>query len=102
MLAFLTTVLIYLGVLLACSMPAVIVARRDSYHRGVARRFLIAGLACGLVCGLVVAGSNRLVDQCRNAGNTQCFDSGATGLVTVVIGGFLLVSVVRAYLMLTE
>lgn len=102
MLSFLTTVGLYVGALLLCSLPTVVVAGRDSYYRVTARKFLLAALAAGLVCGLVVASSNRLVEQCRNAGNTQCFDSGATGLVTLVIIAFLATSVVRAYLMVTE
>ncbi|MEL6980898.1 MAG: hypothetical protein AAFO29_00585 [Actinomycetota bacterium] len=102
MLQFLTTVLLYLGILLACSLPVVLVARRDDYHRGVGRKFVLAGLGAGLGCGLVVASSNRLVQQCEEAGNSQCFDAGATGLVTVVIAGFVIVSVIRAYLLLTE
>lgn len=102
MLQFSTTMATYLGVLLLCSLPVVLVARRDSYHQGVGRKFLTAGLICGLICGLVVASSDRLVERCQNAGNTQCFDSGATGLVVVVIAAFLGTSLVRAYLLATE
>ncbi len=102
MMSFLLTVLIYVGVLLVCSVPAVIVAQRNPYFGNVGRKFVLAALACGLVCGLVVASSNELIDQCKAQGNTQCHDSGATGLVTIVIGGFAVTSVVRAYLMATD
>ncbi len=102
MLSFLSTVLIYVAVLLVCSVPPVIVARRNPYFGTVGRKFLLAALAFGLVCGLVVASSNELIEQCKSQGNTQCHDSGATGLVTIIIGGFAVTSVVRAYLMATD
>ena len=102
MLSFLTTLSIYIGILLACSLPAVVVAMRDPYHRAVGRKFLVAALGCGAACGLVVATSDRLVEQCREEGNSRCFDAGATGLVALIILAFLGTSVVRAYLMATE
>jgi len=102
MLSFFTTVLMYVAVLLVCSVPAVVVAKRNPYFGTVGRKFLLAALACGLVCGLVVASSQQLIEQCRSEGNTQCHDSGATGLVTIIIGGFAITSVVRAYLMATD
>lgn len=102
MLTFLTTVLLYVGVLLLCSLPAVVVAHRNPYFGRVGRKFLLAALACGLVCGLVVASSRQLTEQCRSEGNTQCHDSGAIGLVTLIILGFAGTSVVRAYLMATD
>ncbi len=102
MLSFLTTVLIYVGILLVCSVPAVVVAQRNPYFGTVGRKFLLAALACGLACGLVVASSQELIAKCKAEGNTQCHDSGATGLVTIVIGGFAITSVVRAYLMATD
>ncbi len=102
MLSFLITVAIYVAILLVCSAPAVVVAQRNPYFGTVGRKFLLAALACGLVCGLVVASSKQLVKQCESGGNTQCHDSGATGLVTIVIGGFAITSAVRAYLMATD
>ena len=102
MLSFLATLVIYVLALVACSLPAVVMARRRPYHRSAGRKFLLAGLACGLFCGLVVASSDRLIEQCEAEGNTQCFDSGATGLVTLIVVGFLATSLVRAYLMATD
>lgn len=98
---FVVTVLTYTGLLLVFSAPVVIVAARQRRSATV-KRFLLIALGLGLFCGLMVAGSNELIAQCEAEGNSRCFDAGASGLVVLILGGFLLTSIVKAYLFATD
>ncbi|MCP3989213.1 MAG: hypothetical protein GY724_09070 [Actinomycetia bacterium] len=89
------------GLFYLFSVPAVIVALRLERSE-VARRFLIAAPICGLICGLISATSSRLVDQCESAGNTQCLDAGWTGLLVLVLGGYLGISLLSAYVVFRD
>ena len=78
------------------SAPAIVLARRQGEGATV-RRFVRAVLIAGAFFGVMFASSRRLTDQCVAEGNTQCYDSGATGLTVIVIVGFVVVSGVRTW-----
>ena len=82
------------GILLLVALPVVILARRREVE-GIARRYLtmVAGLT--LFCAAISASSTHLVNQCQQAGNSQCVDFGSSGSQVFVVGAFALVCAIK-------
>lgn len=96
MASLVTNVILFTLLMAAFAAPAVTIAHRAG-RPAIARRFLVAVPVCGLLCGLSAAGSERLINQCLNAGNTRCFDGGGAGFIFLVAGAMLAVSLVSAW-----
>lgn len=86
------------GVLLVCSIPVFIVARRRARPR-IARRFLVAAGVIGLFFAASALASDQLVDDCGSAGGTACFDAGFSGMLFFVVGGYVTVALVAAFVL---
>lgn len=98
MATFLFALLLYIALLLVCSTPVLVLAWRRSQARTV-RRFLVAVVSVGLIAAGGTATSERLVNQCREAGNSICLDQGFAGLQILLVGGYIVVALVTAYLL---
>ena len=61
------------------------------------RNFALSALGIGFLCGTLATVSDRQVEQCVNAGNSQCFDSGAAGMQLTLITFYLLITWITAY-----
>lgn len=96
MATFAVAFLIFSGLVLIASVPLLIVALRRQKARTV-RHFLIAGGLVALLCAATSAGSERLVRQCREAGNPTCLDYGASGLQLLLLAGYAVVAWIVAY-----
>ena len=96
-----STIIAFVGLFLALAATPVLVARRRR-EAGTIRRFLRAALVCGVVSGTVVASSDQLVERCRDQGNTNFQDYGATGLLFLVVAGFVAVAAARTWTLITD
>lgn len=76
--------------------PVLYLARRRG-QTGTIRSFAIAGLVVVALCIAVAVSSDRLVDQCLEAGNTQCSDRGSSGMQALFMGGFGIAAGLRSY-----
>ena len=97
MVIFLVAFLFFAGILLVASVPVFIVA----WQRGLTatiRKFLIAAGVTGSVLAVISASSERLVNQCKAAGNLSCLDYGATGFQILVVIGFVFTAAVKAFI----
>ena len=61
------------------------------------RNFGLAAIVIGILCGALAGVSDRQVEQCIAAGNSQCFDSGAAGMQFTLITFYVLITWVTAY-----
>jgi len=91
----------YLALFLAVAAPPIAFARRRR-ERATIRHFLVAALLCGVLSGGVAASSRLLVDRCRDQGNTQCHDYGASGLQFVLIAAFAGTAAIRTWTLITD
>lgn len=92
----------YAALFLLIGAPAILLARRRSEEAPTVRRFIRAAVGAGLFFGIMAAGSRRLVAQCLDNGNPNCHDYGATGLVAVVIAGFVITSGFTTWRLITD
>lgn len=91
MATFFRALVLLTGLMLLLAVPLFLVTRRTG-RRATARRFLIAAVILGVFCAGLSASSERLVNQCRAAGNPTCLDFGASGLQTLLIAGYAIMS----------
>lgn len=78
--------------------PLFYVAWRQG-RRVTVRNFAFGGLGIGVMSGLLAGASERQVQQCLDAGNSDCVDSGTVGLQIVFVVGFTLAAWILGYLM---
>ncbi len=83
------------GILLLCSLPVLIVARRQKRPQ-VARRFLVAAGSIGLFFAASAAASEQLKEDCGASGSIACLDVGFVGLLYFVAGGYIIAALVVA------
>jgi len=88
------------GLLLVVTTPVFVLARRRK-RTLLAWKFLVAVGAIGLFAAIAAVGSERLVDNCRDAGNYSCLDAGFTGFL-FLIGLIYVIAVGTATYMLTH
>ena len=69
-----------------------------SGRRAIARRFLQSAIVVGAICAVFSASSERLVNQCREANNLQCFDYGSAGIQLLFVTGFVGTAWFKAYI----
>jgi len=82
---FITSLVIYIGLIGVLASPLfVVIWRRDRLITG--RNFLVGALVIGILCATIETVSERQVLQCIDAGNSDCFDSGAAGLQLLFVG----------------
>jgi hypothetical protein len=98
---FITRFLIVSTLLIGLSTPLLFLAWRKRTDHTV-RNFLIAALVIAALCGVLAESSARLVRQCLESGSPGCVDIGASGLQTLLIGGYLLVAWAMAYVIWRE
>jgi hypothetical protein len=95
---FITSMVIYGGLLLALAGPLFYVTwRKDRVP--TARNFLIGAGAVAICCSVLAVVSERQVIQCSDAGNSDCIDSGAAGLQLLFVVLFTAVAWFNAYFM---
>lgn len=85
--------LVIVGVLFA---PVFFLARRRGLTSTI-RAFALAGVIVIALCVGVELSSDRLIDQCLEAGNRQCYDGGSSGMQALFAGGYGVVAVIRSY-----
>jgi Tfp pilus assembly protein FimT len=90
---FITSMVIYAGLLAVLAAPLFYVTWRKN-RLTAARHFGISAL----VAVLAVV-SERQVLQCIDAGNSDCFDSGAVGLQLLFIGIYVVIAWSNAFWM---
>ena len=81
---FITSMVLYGGLLAVLAAPLFYVTWRKD-RLTAARNFGIAALVIALLCAVLAVVSERQVLQCLDAGNSDCFDSGAVGLQLLFI-----------------
>jgi len=96
MMAMLLLWAVYLAVLLVLAVPVFVVARRRRRPNTI-RNVAISAVVVGGLMGLTRFTSNRLVEQCIDVGNTQCYDAGSTGILWLFAIGFTVVVWARAW-----
>jgi len=101
MATFLSALLFYAALLLVCTAPVLVLAWRRRRTRTVSR-FLVAGASVGLIAAGGTATSERLVNQCTEAGNSICLDSGFAGLQILLVGGYIVAAVAKAYILYVD
>jgi hypothetical protein len=84
-------------VLFVFSIPLILVARRHGRQRQL-RSFLIAGAVVVVTSTLIEVSSERLVERCLEAGNKSCNDFGSAGFRLLLMGGYVVVALIEAYL----
>lgn len=95
---FITSLVIYVGLLSALATPLWVVTwRKDRLES--ARNFLIVAIVIGICAATLETVSERQVLQCLEAGNSDCFDSGTSGLQLLAVVLYTGVAWFNAYLM---
>ena len=94
--SFITQFFADLLLLSVFSIPLVLVARHVG-RRSLIRTFAIAAAIVASVTASIAASSDRLVQQCFDAGNTGCMDIGSAGFRMLLIGGYILAALGEAY-----
>jgi hypothetical protein len=95
---FITSMVLYGGLLAVLAAPLFYVTWRKD-RLTAARNFGIGGLVIALLCAVLAVVSERQVLQCLDAGNSDCFDSGAVGLQLLFIGIYAAVAWSNAFWM---
>lgn len=95
--AFLTQLAVDSALLFAFSIPLILVARRRGRNKQ-ARNFLIAAAIIALSTTIILTTSDRLVEMCHDAGSSRCEDIGSTAFRMILIGGYIIVALIEAYL----
>lgn len=81
---FVREMALFSGILGVITLPLVFVARANKREKTL-RRFLVAATVIALVSALVSVNSEHLAQQCRDAGNTSCYDPGGRGMQAVAV-----------------
>ena len=93
---FFGTFLVITGLLTALAAPLWIVAWRKN-ELASKRNYLVAAIAVGVLCASIATASQRQVQQCLDAGNSDCVDSGTPGLQLIFIVVYVITAWVMAY-----
>lgn len=96
MTTFLSTLLRFLVILAVLGVPLWFAARREGRPQTI-KNYAIGGGAIAVVCGLLAIISERQMEQCADAGYSNCFDYGTTGFQTVLVVGFAVSAWLSAY-----
>ncbi len=96
--SILVTFVVITGLLAVLGAPLWIVAWRKNRLESV-RNYLFAAIGVGLLCGFIAGASSRNVQQCLDAGNTDCLDSGGPGMHLIFIVLYAIVVWLAAYFM---
>jgi hypothetical protein len=95
---FITSMVIYGGLLAVLASPLFYMTwRRNRLSAG--RNFALAAVGIAVMCSALAVVSERQVLQCIDAGNSDCFDSGAVGLQLLFIGIYVVVAWSNAFFM---
>ena len=95
---FITSLVIYGGLLIALAAPLFYVTwRKDKLT--TARNFLIGAAVVTTCCAVLATVSERQVLQCLDAGNSDCIDAGAAGLQLLFVVLFTATAWFNAYFM---
>ena len=100
MITFLYSIVLFSGLLLIVAVPVIFVARRREKSSTI-RNFIVGAAATGTVLAIIKFTSDRAVQQCLDAGNsdTQCVDFGSTGMAVLFIGGYVVIALGRAWVL---
>jgi hypothetical protein len=83
---------------LVVGLPVFLVARRQR-RADTIRNFLLGAGVIALLCGTMEYVSIRQVNQCLNAGNTDCVDAGTIGMQMVFVAGYAIAAWITAFSM---
>lgn len=95
---FITSYVIFTGLLLVLSAPATYVAWRKD-RISTMRNFMVGAVAVGLPCAVLDVVSERQVAQCLDAGLSDCIDAGRAGLQLLFVGLFAAAAWFNAFFM---
>ena len=87
----LTTFLLVGGAALLLASPLFFVAWRGKRPAAI-RNFLIGGLTVALLCSVLAGVSDRQVQQCLDAGNSDCVDAGTAGMQALMVAVYVFAS----------
>lgn len=96
--------MVYGGLSFALAIPLFVVARRHGKDATV-RGFVYGGIGVAVACAVLAAGTHDLRGDCDEAGynlSYACLDVGAAGLQLLLVGGFVVVAWITAYLIAKE
>jgi hypothetical protein len=88
--------MLYTTMMLAVAVPVILVAR-SRRRPSTIRNFLVGALGVGVTLAVIRVASELSVEQCENAGNTQCADYGSSGFTVLFIAGFTVIALGRAW-----
>jgi len=95
------TFLAVTAVLVVLSAPVFLVTWRKD-RKTATRNFVLGGVTLAIACAALAGISERQVEQCRAAGNSDCVDAGAMGLQLVLIAGYVIASWIVAWAIYRE
>jgi hypothetical protein len=95
---FITSMVLYTGLLAVLAAPLFYVTWRKD-RLTAARNFGISALVIAMLCAVLAVVSERQVLQCLDAGNSDCFDSGAVGLQLLFVGIYVAIAWSNAFWM---
>lgn len=93
---FITSLVIFMGLLAALAAPLLYVTWRKE-RLETARNFMIGAVVIAICCAVLAVVSERQVLQCLDAGNAECIDSGTAGLQLLFVVGFTAAAWFNAY-----
>lgn len=93
---FITSYVIYAALALTLASPFSYVAWRKGRLTAM-RNFFVGALVIAVLCAVLSVVSERQVEQCNDAGNPACFDSGAVGLQMLFLGLYAIAAWFNAY-----
>lgn len=95
---FITSYIIFVGLLLVLSAPVTYVAWRKD-RISTMRNFLVGAFVVALACAVLDVVSERQIAQCLDAGYSTCFDVGRAGLQLLFVGLFAATAWLNAFFM---
>lgn len=98
MVTFITSYVIFTGLVLALASPITYVAWRKD-RVSTMRNFFFGALVIGLLCAVLSVVSERQVAQCLDAALSDCIDAGAAGLQLLFVGLYSVAAWFTAYFM---
>ena len=98
---FVASFLLTTGIMLLFSIPVLVLAWRMG-RRKTMRRFLIALVAIATFNAALAANSEILVDMCEAVNGRPCIDFGTAGTQLLLVIGYVIVALVRAYALYDE
>ena len=98
MLRFLVEFVVFAAVLATAALPLGWVGRRAG-RSSLQGRWFKRAIIVALVAAVLSWSSRDLTGKCEAASNRACFDIGGTGVIVLLVGGFVLWALISAWLL---